>query len=906
MTAQSRQKSGTESVKDAGKGVTVITTHINADYDAIGSMLAAHKLYPDSVVVFPGSHEKNMTRFFISSLVYLFNMVDVSAIDRLKIDRFVLVDTKQRNRLGVIQNYLQGKEVHIYDHHPVSDKDIRGDMELVRETGATTTILVDIIRERDLSISPDEATIMCLGIYEDTGSFTFSSTKEADFHAAAYLLSKGANLDIISSLISKEINPRQLACLNDMIQSQTHHRINSVDIVTTSISSEEYINDFSSLVHKMIQMENIDVLFALARMGDKMYVVGRSKIPEVDAGAIITALGGGGHAYAASATIKDKTLAQIEQSLFDILRKNVRSSKAAKDLMSSPPIFVEPDLTCDQAARILTRYNINSVLVIKGDLLKENILGYITRQVLEKALYHKLEKSKVTEFMTTEIMTADTDHQLEDIQDIIIENKQRIVPIIDNGQIMGVITRTDLLNILVQRSQSGNVHSQEPLTKAVYAKTKNIIPFITERLSDGMVDLLKKIGKVGSDLGFSVYVVGGFVRDLLLYRDNDDVDIVIEGNGILFARTFADIENAHVNTYEKFGTAVIIFKNGFKIDVASARMEYYKSPAALPEVEMSSIKLDLYRRDFTINTLAIRLDPGHFGTLIDFFSAQRDLKDKSIRVIHNLSFVEDPTRVFRAIRFEQRFGFTIGKLTAGLIKNAVRNDFFKRLSGLRIFSELKQILEEDNPVPAIIRLSDYGLLHVIHPDLVLNKAVIRSLDSAKKVIAWHDLLFVNEPLEKWTIYMLMLVRKLPRKVTEDLSQRLLFQPRYDKLFNKERFKAEGCLYWLENHPEALNSDRYQRLSPFRPELILLMMAVTENEELKKKISHYYTYLRGMSISVQGRDIRSMGVPPGPHYRKLLEDTLFAKLNGHLATRDDEIQFIKGLIENVSWNPKPKT
>jgi len=880
------------------KDVTVITTHINADYDAIGSMLAAHKLYPDSVVVFPGSHEKNMTRFFISSLVYLFNMIDVSAIDTLSINRFVLVDTKQRKRLGIIQNYLKENEIHIYDHHPSSENDIRGSLEVIKETGATTTILVDIIKERNLPISPDEATIMCLGIYEDTGSFTFSSTTEADFHAAAYLLSKGANLDIISSLISKEINPRQLSCLNDMIQSQTLHRINGVNIVITSISTEEYINDFSSLVHKMIQMENIEALFALARMGDKVYVVARSKIPEVDAGSIITSLGGGGHSYAASATIKDKTLAQIEHMLFDILRKNVKTSKAARDLMSCPPITVSPDITCEQAAQILTRYNVNSVLIIKGKLLKENILGFITRQVLEKALYHKLEKSSVTEFMTTEIMTADADDQLEHIQDIIIENKQRIVPIIENDQISGVITRTDLLNILVQRSQVDQGEFPDPVAKPFYAKTKNIVPFINERLSGEMIDLLKKIGKVGSDLGFSVYVVGGFVRDLLLYRDNDDVDIVIEGNGILFAKTFGEMEQAHVNTYEKFGTAVIIFKNGFKIDVASSRMEYYKSPAALPEVEMSSIKLDLYRRDFTINTLAIRLDPGHFGTLIDFFSAQRDLKDKSIRVIHNLSFVEDPTRIFRAIRFEQRFGFTIGKLTVGLIKNAVQMDFFKRLSGLRVFSELKQILEEENPVPAIIRLSDYGLLPVIHPELTLSKTIIRALDSAKKVIAWHDLLFFNEPLEKWAIYLMMLVRKCPKKVTDEISRRLLFQPKYDHLFNKDRFKAEGCLYWLESHPEALNSDRYQRLSPFRPELILMMMAVTENDELKKKISHYYTFLRGVTISVQGRDIQKLGITPGPHYRKILEDTLYAKLNGQLATREDELNFIKNHVHDV--------
>ncbi|MBU1171061.1 MAG: CBS domain-containing protein [Proteobacteria bacterium] len=891
-------QSPTDLSKDSDhSGITVITTHMNADYDAIGSMLAAQKLYPDSVVVFPGSHETNLRNFFISSLVYLFNRMEPRDVESMNVRRLVIVDTKQESRLGVLHDLLDLKhrEIHIYDHHPPSENDIKGSLEFYEPTGATTTILVRLIQERGILVSPDEATIMCLGIYEDTGSFTFSSTTESDFHAAAFLVSKGANLDIISNMISKEITPRQLVCLNDMIQSQTLHCINGIDIVFTSISSEEYINDFALLVHKMIQMENISVIFALGRMEDKVHVVARSRIPEVDTGQVITTLGGGGHAYAAAATVRDKTLAQVEQLIFDILEKTVQSNRTARDLMSSPPITMVPDVSCRQAARLLTRYNINSALIVKQDLIKDNILGFITRQVVEKALFHKLDETKVTEFMTSEVITAQADTGLDEIQDIIIENKQRIVPIIQGEDIIGVITRTDLLNILVQRSHLNTGKFPDPLKKPFYAKTKNIYPFMKERLSDRIIEVLRNIGQVASNLGFGVFVVGGFVRDLMLYRDNDDIDIVIEGHGIEFAKTYAKMENARINTYEKFGTAVIIFPDGFKIDVATSRMEYYRSPAALPEVEMSSIKLDLYRRDFTINTLAIRLDPNHFGTLIDFFSAQRDLKDKAIRIIHNLSFVEDPTRAFRAVKFEQRFGFTIGKLTAGLIKNAVKMDFFKRLGGLRVFSELKQILEEENPIPAIIRLFDYRLMGVIHPELSLSKELIRSLDSAKKVIAWHDLLYVDEFFERWVVYLLVMVRKYPKKISDDIAERLCFQPKYQKLFNRERFRAEGCLYWLEQHPQASNSELFRHLSPFKTELILTMMASTENEDIKKAISTFYTHLRKISISVQGRDIRDMGIPPGPLYRKILEDALDAKLNGTLNSRDDELKFIQNYV-----------
>lgn len=880
---------------DAGQtGATVITTHMNADFDAIGSMLAAQKLYPGALVVFPSSHEKNLKNFFISSLVYLFNRVEPKDVAAMNVDTLVIVDTKQKNRLGALHDLIDpdSRSIHIYDHHPPSDHDIRCHVEHTKLTGATTTILVDLIREREIPVSPEEATIMCLGIYEDTGSFTFSSTTEADFHAAAFLLSKGANLDIISNMISKEINPKQLACLNDMIQSQTLYCINGIDIVFTSVSYEEYINDFAFLVHKMIQMENISVIFALGRMEDKIYVVARSRLPEVDTGYIITAVGGGGHTYASAATVKNMTLSQVEQLLYTTLEKTVKSNRAARDLMSSPPITIVPSMTCREAAKILTRYNINSVLVVDGELTEENILGFITRQVVEKALYHSLSKTHVSEFMTSEVITAKADTLLEDIQEIIIENKQRIVPIIEDARIIGVITRTDLLNILVQRSHLNTGKFPDPLKKPFYAKTKNILPFIKERLPQSMIDLLHKIGQVASELGFGVFVVGGFVRDLMLYRDNDDIDIVIEGNGIEFARTFAHLEQARINTYEKFGTAVIIFPNGFKIDVASARMEYYRAPAALPEVEMSSIKLDLYRRDFTINTLAIRLDPDHFGTLIDFFSAQRDLKDKAIRIIHNLSFVEDPTRAFRAVKFEQRFGFTIGKLTAGLIRNAVKMGFFKRLSGLRIFSELKQILEEENPIPAIIRLFDYRLMGVIHPDIRLNNELISTLDSAKKVIAWHDLLYMDERVDRWVVYLLVILRKYNKQVSDDIADRLCFQPKNIKIFSRDRFKAEKCLYWLEQNTKAKNSELYHCLVPFKVELILAMMALTECEKTKKNISTYYTHLRQVEISVRGRDLRALDIKPGPLYRKILEDTLNAKLNGKLKTPGDEFDFIK--------------
>ncbi|MBV5267794.1 MAG: CBS domain-containing protein, partial [Burkholderiaceae bacterium] len=466
-----------------------------------------------------------------------------------------------------------------------------------------------------------------------------------------------------------------------------------------------------------------------------------------------------------------------------------------------------------------TRYNINALVVTENPNRKDELLGFISRQVIEKALFHQLDDVPVRDYMTTDMAWVPPDADMAEIQQKIIENKQRVLPVVHQDVITGVITRTDLLDILARQTQNNSENQFDPSKDITHARTRNIINFMNERLPGRVMDLLKTIGEVASQLGVGAYVVGGFVRDMFLYRPNDDMDIVIEGDGIAFARAYAARCNARVHTHASFGTAVITLSDKFKIDVASARMEYYKFPTAMPIVEMSSIKLDLFRRDFTINTLSVQLNPERFGILIDFFSAQKDIKEKSIRVLHNLSFVEDPTRAFRAIKFEQRFGFSIGKLTSGLIDNAVKMDLFSRLIGRRIFSEIKQILEEENPVPAIMRLDDFQLLKAIHPSIQLSSDMTSLLNAVKKVISWHDLLFLEEPYMKWPVYFLAIIRSTDVKVAEDICNRLELTPRYCTLICKDRFAAEQSLLWLERNATVPNHILCEKLSEFKTELI---------------------------------------------------------------------------------------
>ena len=867
----------------------VITTHINADFDALASMIAARKLYPNATLVFPGSQEKNLRNFFLHSASYLFNFAKIKHVDIKKIKRLILVDTRQKSRIGKFSKLADRDdvEIHIYDHHPDSEEDIRGDIEVIRPTGSATTLLTDIIRKKGIPVSVDEATIMCLGIHEDTGSFTFSSTTAEDYEAAAWLTRQGAVHNVIADMLTRELTAEQVWLLNDLTQAATHRIINGVEIVFTKVIRDEYIGDFAVLVHKLMEMGNLDVVFALAQMQDRVYLVARSRIEEVNVAEIALALGGGGHPQASSATIKNKTLTQVEKSLQALLRKKITPTKKARDLMAFPVIRISPEETVKEAADLMTRYNINVLLVMdKEDELK----GYVTRQIVEKAVFFGLERIEINEYMNIDVSSIHPDAALKEVQELIIKNRLRILPVVESGKVQGVITRTDLLNILV-----GDPLIPEFLYNSENAshfiRKKNLAGTLKERVPRNIIKLLKDFGHVADMLGYNAYLVGGLVRDVLLKRENLDVDIVVEGDGIKFAREFAEHYDARVRSHHKFGTAVLIFPDGFKVDVATARMEYYESPGAPPIVETSSLKLDLYRRDFTINTLAVKLNKRNYGTLIDYFGAQKDIKERVLRILHNLSFVEDPTRVFRAIRFEQRFGFKIGKLTLALIKNAVKSNHFKGVADRRLFLELKLILQEQDPVGAIERMNEFELLQFVAPEIKLDKGLKSLLDEARRVISWYNLLYLEDKFEPWQVYWNCLTSPLDTKALNSLTQRIgmVDQDSRRKVAQMENLnEIMDTLYKFNGDNHLL----YTLLTPYDTETLLYLMARTTSEKVKKLVSSYFTKLKGMKIQLRGKDLVRMGYKPGPIFKEIFDRVLGARLNDLIKTKEDEVSFIK--------------
>ena len=885
--AKKQNKSSKTNIHPVKEPSEVITTHINADFDALASLIAASKLYPGATLVFPGSQEKNLRNFFLHSTSYLFNFSKIKQIKFERIKKLILVDTRQKSRIGKFAKLVGRNDIniHIYDHHPNSDDDIAGDVEVIRKIGSTTALLTSLIREKNISVSPDEATIMCLGIHEDTGSFTFSSTTAEDYEAAAWLTGQGANHNIIADMLTRELTAEQVWLLNDLTQSATKRIINGVEVVITKVIRDEYVGDFAVLVHKFMEMENLNIVFALAQMENRIYLVARSRTEVVNVAEIALALGGGGHPQAASATIKNRTLIQVERSLQTLLRNRINPTKRARDMMSSPVLHISPGDNVKKAADLMTRYNINVLLVLdNADVLK----GYVTRQIVEKADFFGLGDIKVDDYMNIEFSTIGPDASLKEVQELIIKNKLRILPVVDNEKVLGVITRTDLLNILVGDPLVPEFLYDSKNTSH-FIRKKNIAALLKERLPRKIIKVLKDLGHVADMLGYNAYLIGGLVRDVLLKHENLDVDIVIEGDGIKFAHEFAELYSARVRSHRKFETAVLIFPDGFKVDVATARMEYYEFPGAPPNVETSSLKLDLYRRDFTINTLAIMLNKRHYGALIDYFGGQRDIKEKVLRVLHNLSFVEDPTRVFRAIRFEQRFGFKIGKLTLALIKNAVKINCFKDLSGRRLFLELKLILKEPEPLKAIERMNEFDLLQFIFSELNLNDSTRSLLEEIRKVISWHNLLYLEEHFEPWKVYWHGLTCCLDTKSFIALVEKMGIAGLEGRKMISQRASANGLLDTLYRF-DGDNYHLYRLLLPYDTEMLLYLMAKTNNEKTRRHISNYFTRLKGMKILIKGKDLLCMGFSPGSIFKEIFDRLLEARLNGLIKTKEEEIRF----------------
>jgi tRNA nucleotidyltransferase (CCA-adding enzyme) len=873
--------------------VDVIATHSNADFDGLASMVAARKIFPEAKLVLPAGAQETVRKFLAA---HDLDITKLKAIDLSQVTRLILVDTQDPDRIGSLKSCVDNPsvEVVVFDHHvdEASPCASRSPLSLVQPVGATATLLIEQLRRRQIAVTPFESTVLALGLYEETGSFGFMSTTVRDFNAGTFLLESGADLNVVTDVLRRPLDPDTVALLNDLMEHSEVHYLEGRKVLVATSTVDRRRGEAAGVVHLLAEMQGIDAVIVAVMMEDRVQVIGRSRRSEIDVGWIAREFGGGGHAVAAAATIKGRTLAEVREKLVGLLTTQYRPTLLAQDVMTCPVKAIESGTTVTEAGQRMTAYGLNVFPVLDENA---RYAGLVSRELIQKALFHRLGKMAVRDIMQTDAYTAQTDTPFHDIETAMIERNQRFVPIITDTKVIGVITRTDLLRTLhddVLKIARMRAHRPGDVEVEIGGPHRNVKGLLRSRLPHRLVTLLEQAGQLADHCEVALFVVGGCVRDLLLGIENLDLDLVVEGDGIVFARRLGDMLHARVKVHERFGTAIVLLPDGFKLDVATARTEYYEYPTALPTVEQSSIKKDLYRRDFTINALAVRLNGKGFGDILDFYGGQRDLNEKAIRVLHGLSFVEDPTRVFRAIRFETRFGFRLGKDTVALIAGAVKMNLFHRLSGHRLLEELKLLLGERESTQAVNRLAELNLLQFIHPKLKWSSRLETLLDAVAQSIDWYRLLYLDRSMDGWLVYVMALLEVLPERAFMEVLKRFPFSESEAKRLKTSRVGSQAVIRRLGKRSALKPADLYHLLSALSDETLLILMAKSKGESVKRQVSAFLMTYQHVKPILTGTDLKAMGMKPGPQFKQILDRLLEARLNGEVKTEFEERSLVR--------------
>jgi len=407
------------------------------------------------------------------------------------------------------------------------------------------------------------------------------------------------------------------------------------------------------------------------------------------------------------------------------------------------------------------------------------------------------------------------------------------------------------------------------------------------------LQLLEHIGRLADEQGVAVYLVGGVVRDLLLKRENLDLDLIVEGDGIAFARLVADRAGAGLAVFERFATARLAFPDSLKMDIATTRREAYAESAVLPTVQAASIEEDLSRRDFTINAIAVQLNLDHFGRVRDPYEGRRDLRARMIRVLHAGSFEDDPTRIFRAIRFEQRFGFRLERTTVGLLAQAASTDLIRGLSGPRLRNEILLLFAEREPVRAIARMGQLKLLRFLHSRLCYTKHVKQVVAAVPKALVWWARRFPDSVIDRPVVYLMALSGESSHAVVGVMIRRLTLSRVQAKNMGFVGRRVDHALKRLTDKRTATPSQVYRLLADFSDEALVLLLAKQMSARHGARLSllkrHLVAYVNNKSVKtvLTGRDLQAMGLQPGPQYKTILGKLLDARIDGMIKTEAEE-------------------
>ncbi len=867
----------------------VILTHTNADFDAVASLLGAHRLYPNATPVLPHRVNRNV-RAFLSLYRSELPFVEPEALQRgRRIRRVILVDTQSLISVRGMAPELD--QVLVIDHHK-PPKSLPPNWEFRGEVlGSTTTMLVETMSARLMALTPIEATLLLAGIYEDTGDLTYTTTTSRDVRAAAWLLDQDASLEIANEFLHHPLSPLQHQIYEQLLDNmETLEKEGHAVIVAWADAPEGMQEELSTLAHKVRDLLEPSALFVLVDLGESTQLIARSTTDDINVAEVAEHFGGGGHDRAAAALLRDRPVAEVVAELHEVLPRFVRPRLKVRDLMSFSVRTVSPETKVVEVSRRMLHTGHEGFPVLDAG----RVVGLVTRNAVDRALQHGWDHQPVGRIMKAGEITVAPRDSAEHVRDLMIQHGWGQIPVVQDDEVTGVVTRTDLIRL--------------PPSQQETDRRKNAL-LMEQAFPSALLELIRKSGAEAAERGDRLYFVGGIVRDLLLGEPISDVDLVVEGDAIRLTETLTARYGGEIRTHQRFGTAKWLLSPEVWraavpevteqelqalpdfIDLVTARTEFYTRPTALPKVEWSSIKQDLHRRDFTINTLAIRLSPGHWGEMLDFFGGKDDLEKGVIRVLHSLSFVDDPTRILRAARFEARLDFHLDPRSEALIADAL--PLLDRVTGGRIRHELELIFREARPEAALDRLQALGALQQIDPALAADEGVherfVRlreqldpdfwKLDDDDVIyLAWSLFLYgVNAPALERLVDRLM----MPRRLADALFQ----LPELPRIFAAlEETERPGDVIGLL---EGLTSP-----------LLAASWIILKEKAQREKIVRYWTTWRHVEPLLDGHDLQDLGLPPGPIYSKILTALRKARLNGEVETRAEEVALAKLLGADV--------
>ncbi|MEO1683876.1 MAG: CBS domain-containing protein [Cyanobacteria bacterium J06631_12] len=816
----------------------LVLCHTTADFDTLGAAVGVTYLRPGSRIVLAGGVHPTVQRF-LSLWRHEYSLIERQAVNFDQVKSLTIVDAHRRDRFEPVADWLQRADkkhlpLSIYDHHCSAD---------------ATPALASALSE---------------------GTFAgWLADWSALFPADVRIETVGAATTLVV----------------EQLQKQPLNLLDTISSAAATIMALGIHSDTGSLRFEQATVRDATALTWLMAQGANQQMIAEYHEPGLS-----------------------RQLPELLPVALDgVQQEQIREHQlTAQVLMSSPVRTVLPDSSIESARKVLLRYGHTGLCVVDSG---GTLVGIVSRRDLDVALRHGLGHAPVTGCMTTQVKTAQPETPIFELHQTMATYDIGRLPVMRASELVGIVTRTDLLRQLKSAPPAAGHRgpSAPPEADRLYQLLRDRLPSIWPALM--------LIAAITDQKEWSLYLVGGAVRDLLLSLLSGnaypltDIDLVVEGAeegaGVLLAQAIqSTYPQVDIQVHGQFQTAELSWPAAIStgdssaklskssstllVDIATARTEFYPYPAANPEVESSTIRQDLYRRDFTINAMALRLNSDRPGNLLDFFGGWMDLQQRQVRVLHANSFIEDPTRIFRAVRFAVRFDFELDPQTERFIRYAVRSGLYdKALASesktpalqARLRVELKYVLQASQWAKALVKLDDLGAFRCLHRQLTLTPELERQL---RRMDRWLNKFDVDQP--RWLMMLLLVIVQLPTSDAVQVARSLQLS---DKTLNRVETLHEKEQSLLEQVPALAGtamrpSQIYRLFHPFE-RADLLLIANRCPYTLGRWIWQYIVQLSQVPPLVNGATLKRLGYKPGPQFRSILTAVHQLQLDGELTS-----------------------